>query len=109
MKFNLEPKAASTLEAMVQDLFKINPYMETKASRVLSELVLLVHESNDASFKQSLAARLTSISGRRRALMDQIKSLSETEDQETLLCLEKGLSRLKVRFKKQGSSNEPKD
>lgn len=109
MKVQLDPTSTAHLEALIQELVKLNPYMETKVSVVVSQLVCLAFELKEESFKQVWAARLTSPEGRRRALLDELKTLSATEDQATLDYLEKGLRRLKERFKKQGSEAEPKE
>ena len=100
MKITITDDVVVKFKALLKTLSKRNPYTEKQVGQAILALVDFVCEESDEAFRESLAVRLVSPSHRKRALIEGLKSLAETDDKAALETLERGLQRLKVRLKK---------
>ena len=107
MKITITDDVVVKFKALLETLSKRNPYTEKQVGPAILALVGFVCDESDESFREALSVRLTSPAHRKKALVESLKKLAETDDKAALDALEKGLRRLKNQLVKPADPKTP--
>lgn len=110
MRINLSPAATQALEILILQLKAINSSIDKTRSEMTSEIIVSVSQMLDHSQQNTLADRLVSTEGKRRALLKRLDEVSLKTGTDGFASIETAIKKFdhlleKTIAKSEGGSN----
>lgn len=88
MKIELSTEATQAIKSIKKSLCETHPFIDKRFSRLVSAIVVETLKSMDGKLQDNILTHLITPSGRKKALMKSLMSLSENLDDESFSKLE---------------------